>query len=181
MGSKLRTRRCSNPLPEHKGNDCIGESLQSSQCSRENCTAFKSAFSVKGPHTFNQIDGIDGIGYLNFTSTIYQYGNDFTISNGTYRCSIPGVYHFSSTLVKRKASQIHMVYCRLFKNYKPLIEIRVNPSDEDIHEGNAAVSQSVIIDLDIGDTVYIGKCIGQPNDYLEEWSSFTGFLLFHNN
>jgi hypothetical protein len=28
-----------NPMPENKGKDCIGESLQSSQCSRGNCSS----------------------------------------------------------------------------------------------------------------------------------------------
>jgi hypothetical protein len=37
-GRQLRTRRCTNPIPENGGKDCIGESLQSSQCSEVNCS-----------------------------------------------------------------------------------------------------------------------------------------------
>jgi hypothetical protein len=37
IGSQLRTRRCTNPAPEHNGKDCIGDSLQTSQCSRGKC------------------------------------------------------------------------------------------------------------------------------------------------
>ncbi|XP_060586718.1 coadhesin-like isoform X2 [Ruditapes philippinarum] len=36
IGRQLRTRRCTNPMPEHKGKDCLGESIQSRQCSNEN-------------------------------------------------------------------------------------------------------------------------------------------------
>jgi hypothetical protein len=36
-GTHIRTRTCTNPLPANKGNDCIGESVDSSECLKDNC------------------------------------------------------------------------------------------------------------------------------------------------
>ncbi|XP_060590202.1 complement C1q-like protein 2 [Ruditapes philippinarum] len=165
-------------MPENKGKDCIGESLQINRCSKESCTAFKSAFSVQRPKTYSNINGISK---LTFSITIYQYGNDFSISTGTYTCSKSGVYHFSVTLVKKRASsRVDSVYCRLYKNRQSLIYIAVDPTDDSTDKGNAAISQSIVINLNVGDTVYLTKC-SDPSTYMEYWSSFTGFLLYPNN
>ncbi|XP_060586721.1 coadhesin-like [Ruditapes philippinarum] len=177
-GRQLRTRRCTNPMPEHKGKDCLGESLQSRQCSKGICPTFKSAFSVKSPNTYSNINEINK---LTFSNTIYQYGNDFSISTGTYTCSKSGVYHFSVTLVKKRASsRVDMVHCFLYKNRQSLIYIGVDPTDDDTDKGHAAVSQSIAISLDVGDTVFLTKC-SDPSTHMEDWSSFTGFLLYDNN
>ncbi|XP_060591795.1 uncharacterized protein LOC132746607 [Ruditapes philippinarum] len=153
-GRRLRTRRCTDPTPENEGRDCIGESLQSSQCSEENCPAFMSAFSVTTPHSYSTINGIRK---LNFSRTIYQYGNDFNISTGTYTCSKSGVYHFSVTLVKKRVdernNQNELVRCKLYKNRQSLIYIKVDPTDDDTDKGNAAITQSIVINLDVGNTV----------------------------
>jgi hypothetical protein len=138
-----------------------------------------SAFSVTQPDSYSKINGINK---LNFSSTIYKFGNDFNISTGTYTCSTPGVYHFSATLVKKRdTSRVDRVYCYLNKNFQNLIYISVNPTDDDTDKGHAAVSQSIVINLDAGDTVYLTGCNGQPSTYMDRWSSFTGFLLYHNN
>ncbi|XP_060585916.1 A disintegrin and metalloproteinase with thrombospondin motifs adt-1-like isoform X4 [Ruditapes philippinarum] len=177
-GRQLRTRRCTNPMPENKGKDCFGEGLQTSQCSKGNCPTLKSAFSVKSPNTISNINGIEK---LTFSSTIYQYGNDFNISTGTYTCNKSGVYHFSVTLVKkRESSRVDFVQCLLYKNRQSLINIVVDPTDDDTDKGHAAISQSIVINLDVGDTVYLTGCTN-PSTTMESWSSFTGFLLYDNN
>ncbi|XP_060562948.1 complement C1q-like protein 4 [Ruditapes philippinarum] len=165
-------------MPDNKGKDCIGESLQSRQCSIGNCQTFKSAFSVKSPDSYSNINGI---AKLTFSSTIYQYGNDFSISTGTYTCSKSGVYHFSVTLVKKSSSSgVDRVNCYLFKNGQPVIYIKVDPTDDDTDKGNAAISQSIVINLDVGDTVFLTYCTN-PSTSMDYWSSFTGFLLYDKN
>ncbi|XP_060585935.1 semaphorin-5B-like isoform X1 [Ruditapes philippinarum] len=177
-GRRLRTRRCTNPMPENYGRDCFGESLQSSQCSEEKCQAIMSAFSVTKPDSFKTIDGNIK---LNFSSTIYQYGNDFDISTGIYTCHIPGVYHFSVTLIKKRASsRVDLVSCTLYKNRQSLIVIKVDPTDDDTDKGNAAISQSIVINLDVRDIVYLSRCSNASTN-MEAWSSFTGVLLYDNN
>jgi hypothetical protein len=59
--------------------------------------------------------------------------------------------------------------------------IKVDPTDDARDNVHSSISQSFVIDLTIGDTVYLGSYIGQPINYMEDWSSFTGFLLYHNN
>ena len=134
-----------------------------------------TTFSVTGPHIYGYIDRIPR---LNFTRTIYQYGSDFNISTGIFTCSIPGVYHFSATLVKKRATtRVDQVFCNIMKNAQSLISVKIDPTDDDTDKGNAAVSQSIVIDLDIGDKVYLGFC-NDPKKNMDNWSSFTGFLLY---
>jgi hypothetical protein len=141
-------------------------------------TAFKSAFSVKSPKT-NIIS--NGFYKLTFSKTIYQYGNDFNISTGTYTCSKSGVYHFSVTLVKKSSSsRLDRVICYPFKNRQSLIYIKLDPTDDDTDKGHAAISQSIVINLNVGDTVFLAGC-SVPSTHMEYWSSFTGFLLYDNN
>jgi hypothetical protein len=141
-------------------------------------SVFKTAFSATNPNT-NSI--INGIKRLTFSRTIYQYGNDFNISTGTYTRNKHGVYHFSVTLVNiRSSSRVDRAYCNLYKNRQSLIYISVDPTDDDTDKGNAAISQSIVIKLDVGDTVYLASCTN-PSTSMEYWSSFTGFLLYDNS
>ena len=104
------------------------------------------------------------------------------MSTGTFTCSIAGTYHFSATLVKKRSStRVDQVYCSLYKDSSRLIYIKVDPTDDDSDKGSAAVSQSIVIHLNKGDTVYLSDCIGEPSTYMESWSSFTGFLLYPDN
>ncbi|XP_045177892.2 complement C1q tumor necrosis factor-related protein 4-like [Mercenaria mercenaria] len=133
-----------------------------------------SAFSVYNPYNRTS----DGVSRLTFSSIIYQHGNDFDLSSGTYKCSIPGTYYFAATLVKkRSSSRVDLVDCDLYKNRNKLIIIKVDPTDNDTDKGSAAISQSVVINLDKGDNVYLGSC-SDPSTRMEYWSSFTGFLLY---
>ncbi|XP_060562946.1 coadhesin-like [Ruditapes philippinarum] len=177
-GTRQRSRTCTNPVPANGGLKCTGAIRETDECSKDACPAFKSAFSVKSPDTNTYIIINDR---LTFSSTIYQYGNDFNISTGTYTCHKAGVYHFSVTLVKKRAPlRVDRVYCYLFKNRQDLIYIYVDPTDDDTDKGHAAVSQSIVIDLDVGDTVYLTGC-SDPSTTMSSWSSFTGFLLYDNN
>jgi hypothetical protein len=138
-----------------------------------------TAFSVTKPDSYSTINGIEK---LNFSSAIYKIGNDFNISTGTYTCSTPGVYHFSATLVKKRdTSRVDLVYCKLYKNTQSLIHIGVDPTDDDTDKGHAAITQYIVIKLDAGDTVYLDACNNPPSTYMEHLTSFSGFLLNHNN
>jgi hypothetical protein len=91
------------------------------------------------------------------------------------------VYHFSVTLVKERSTpRVDWVTCHLYKNRRDLIYIRVDPTDVDTEDGHAAISQSIVTYLDVGDTVYLTRC-SDPSTTMAYWSSFTGFLLYDNN
>ncbi|XP_060562945.1 uncharacterized protein LOC132722454 [Ruditapes philippinarum] len=178
-GMILRTRRCTNPMLENNGKDCFGQSLQSSRCYKPSCSAGMSAFSVKEPKSYTKIDRVDR---LTFSRYIYQIGNDFSPSTGTFTCSIPGVYYFSATLVKKRESfRVDRVYCRLYNGGEHLATISLDPTDDDTDKGNAAITQSVVTHLKVGNKVYLTDCISQPSRNMEDWTTFTGFLIFHTD
>jgi hypothetical protein len=138
-----------------------------------------SAFSVTKPSSYNTINGIRK---LTFSSTIYQFGYHFSTSTGTYTCRLPGVYYFSVTLVKKRASsRVDMVYCKIYKNTQSLMYMKVDPTDDSTDNGHAAISQSIVINLNVGDTVFLSDCSNPPSTFMEHWTSFTGFLLYHTN
>ncbi|XP_053385659.1 uncharacterized protein LOC123538853 [Mercenaria mercenaria] len=178
-GIYSRSRTCTNPKPSDGGEYCIGNSLQTLSCSTKRCPPLVSAFSVSNPYNYSSFHGTKK---LTFSHTIYQHGGDFDKSTGTFICSIPGTYHFSVTLVKKRATtRVDYVFCLLYKSASDLINISVDPTDDDTDKGSAAISQSVVIHLYKGNTVYLGACNGQPSTYMEYWSSFTGFLLYPDN
>ncbi|XP_045179574.2 complement C1q tumor necrosis factor-related protein 2-like [Mercenaria mercenaria] len=141
-----------------------------------NSRAIASAFSVDKPLNHSSFNGTSKV---IFAHMIYQHGIDFNSSTGTFTCSIPGTYHFSVTLVKKRASS-GVFYCGLYKNVSYIITIG-DPTDDDTNLRGAATSQSTLIHLDKGDTVYLGSCNEQPSSYMEPFSSFTGFLLYSDN
>ena len=135
-----------------------------------------TAFSVNTPYSYNNLNGTS---MLTFAKTIYQYGQDFNMSTGTFTCSIPGIYHFSVTMVKKGPNKrSNTIRCKVHKSrYKDNYISVMRIADT----GCASASQTFVIDLDIGDTVYIGSCYDKETSlHLEWWSSFTGFLLYHN-
>ncbi|XP_060551315.1 coadhesin-like [Ruditapes philippinarum] len=173
-GIRSKSRSCTNPKPSVLGQYCNGIPLQTEQCGNKICPDHISAFSVGNPYNYTD--------KLTFSRIIYQHGNDFDQSTGTFTCSIPGIYHFSVTLVKkRENSRVDRVFCELSKNGRSLTHIEVDPTDDDTDKGSAAVSESMVIHLDRGDKVYLSSCNGQPSTYMAYWSSFTGFLLHPDN
>jgi hypothetical protein len=137
-----------------------------------------SAFSVENPFNYSKINGT---AKLTFSNTIYQQGHDFDKSTGTFTCSIPGTYHFSVTLVKkRSSSRVDQVFCQLFKGTSALINIQVDPTDDDSDKGSTSISESIVLHLDKGDHVYLSLC-SNPTTSMEYWSSFNGFLLYPAN
>jgi hypothetical protein len=78
------------------------------------------------------------------------------------------VYNFSATLVKKRdTSSVDLVYCKLYKNTKSLFHIGVDPTDDDTDKGRAAITQSIVIKLDVGDTVYLSALKNPPSTYME--------------
>ena len=132
-------------------------------------------FSVD--HPFNLTAG--QLEQLTFENTITNTG-DFNPSTGVFTCRIPGNYYFSVSLTKlgdsKRMHKVDHVQCYLNKNnYIRLLRIRVDPTDDDTDYGNAAVSNSAIVELNRGETVALQGC-HDPNTHMETWSSFTGFL-----
>ncbi|XP_053392266.1 A disintegrin and metalloproteinase with thrombospondin motifs 5-like [Mercenaria mercenaria] len=176
IGIQKRFRNCSNPYPLRYGEHCFGNTIDMRICIRKTCDAIVSAFSVDKPNTYSKFNGIDK---LTFSHFIYQQGGDFSLATGTFECSKPGVYHFIVTLVKKRSStRVDQVSCNMYKDRSQVIHIQVDPTDDDTDKGSAAITESAIIHLNKGDTVYLSGCNGPPSTYMESWTSFTGFLLY---
>ncbi|XP_045179716.2 coadhesin-like isoform X2 [Mercenaria mercenaria] len=175
-GMQSRSRTCTKPRPSVFGHNCIGNPRETQICNSKRCPPIVSAFSVDKPHTYSKFNGIDK---LTFSHFIYQQGGDFSLATGTFKCSKPGVYHFIVTLVKKRSStRVDQVSCNMYKDRSLVIIIRVDPTDDDTDKGSAAITESVIIHLNKGDTVFLSDCKHPPSTYMEYWTSFTGFLLY---
>lgn len=169
-----RSRSCTNPKPSLLGQYCLGNQRQTEQCGNKICKDQLSAFSVDHPYKYNIT--------LTFSHTIYHQGQDFNKTTGTFICSIPGTYHFSVTLVKRRNdTRVDRVYCDLKINGASKIHIEIDPTDDDTDKGGAAVSESIVLHLEMDDKVYLGACNGPPSNFMDYWTTFTGFLLYPDN
>ena len=139
-----------------------------------------SAFSVSEPMSFTPYQSDYKL--QNYGKVHFNEGNDFSSETGIFRCSKPGVYYFTASLVKKRAlekkfEKVDFVHCKIFKNTNEVLDILVDPTDDDTDIGSAAVSNSVILRLASSDKVYLGDC-DDPLVSLESWSSFSGFLLY---
>ena len=129
------------------------------------------AFTVEKPAAI-----IDG--KLTFTNTILNQGDDFDPLNGEFLCTRPGTYFFSVSLAKKRDFiRIDKVYCNLYKNNDTVIYAGVDPADDDTDKGNAQAHNAAVIHLKYGDSVSLQGCSSPPTFFMEDWSSFTGFLL----
>ena len=130
-------------------------------------------FTVKQPNGYPN-------SRLTFATTITNSG-DFSASTGTFTCSQPGNYFFSVTLDKQRVDSIDQVYCTLEKNGASLANIWADPSDGDHggDYGSATASNTAIVHLNRGDTVYLSGCSAVNSMHV--YSSFTGFLVKPDN
>lgn len=101
-------------------------------------------------------------------------GDDFCPETGIFTCSKAGVYYFITTLVKKKG--VDFLNCSIVKNDSQVQYLYLDRND-DADAGNAAISNSVVLSLSVGDRVFLGRCTDLTGR-LEPWSSFSGFLLY---
>ena len=103
------------------------------------------------------------------------YGNGFSSATGIFTCNQPGLYYFSSSLVKTRSysTRIDQIICYMYKNSNRVTYTRTDPTDDDTDFGSYETSMFHITHLSFGDQVYI-KC---TSGSLEVWSTFSGFLI----
>ncbi|XP_060600751.1 cerebellin-1-like [Ruditapes philippinarum] len=173
-------------------------------CSRENCQEptettcindktsgnsrpIVNAFSVSDPRSVSPAESLNKL--QNYSKVHFNEGTDFNADTGIFSCSKPGVYYFSASLIKKRAyensEKVDLLHCIIYKNTGTMLELRVDPTDGpkvDVDNisadiGSTAVTNSMVIRLGKGDTVYLGDS-DNPLTSLESWSSFSGFLLY---
>ncbi|XP_070543124.1 complement C1q subcomponent subunit B-like [Ptychodera flava] len=116
------------------------------------------------------------------TTVIYNkvyanVGNGYSLSTGKFTCSISGVYFFMMSCMRHATP--HNMYICLMKNNEKLPCVFVSNSGQRQY---GAASNSVIIDLQEGDEVWVrlssGRALYSDND---EYATLTGYLLYENS
>lgn len=118
---------------------------------------------------------------VTFTNVFLNEGGDFNSVTGVFTCRIPGLYFFTASLTKRRDSvRVDWMYCTFMLNGHGKLEIRIDPTDDDTDKGSYSASASLILNLAVGDYLYLGSCT--PASYFDtNRSVFAGFLIRPDN
>ena len=104
-----------------------------------------------------------------------NYGSGYSSSTGKFTCSHPGLYYFSTSLIKLRdtTTPVDRIGCDIYKNTSSLVYTFINPTDDDTDKGSYETSAFIVVHLSRGDQVYVNCGYGK----LSSLSSFSGFLV----
>lgn len=167
VGVQRRHRNCSNPVPDHFGDHCFGDTMDDRICSLEPCAvsptvAFRTKYlgntSLSANETFV------------FNTTSLNVGNGYNNQTGKFTAPFQGSYLFSFQLC---IASNNRAYYAVMKN------------DEDIERGlyssstETCQSQSITVNLNVSDTLWL-SCSRQSCHFIEDtyyWNTFSGHLI----
>jgi hypothetical protein len=134
-----------------------------------------SVFSVSAPVSISSRETRQK---LQQYQNVHINGGDFSEDTGVFTCGTTGLYFFTATLVKKRdlKDTLELAKCDKYKNDLQQLNLKMNPFGDEWELGTAAISNSIVVKLDIGDIVYLGNC--NPTKRFSKWISFTGFLLY---
>ena len=133
-------------------------------CLRFVFTDHKSAFTTTG---YTHEDG--SYGNIVLGGVVSNIGGHYSPVTGQFTCQYPGVYVFSLNLYKD--SDEVSTHCDIRHNGVGQVFVYASYTDG-FHEG----SSSVVLHLNVADTVDIGDC--SPLVTIDSWTNFYGFLLY---
>ena len=136
-------------------------------------TEYWSAFTVYSPQNGPEASTI------RFEYDINNLGSHYDTSTGKFTCVYPGIYMFHLHVVTNNGAQWAACYIRY--NGKDMVYAEADPADGDTHiYGNYGTSNSVILNLAVGDVVDLGGCTDYSSmDAMWKGTTFSGFLLYH--
>lgn len=128
-----------------------------------------SAFSVS---RYGTEEAVDETEIITWDHEFTNFGGDFSSDTGIFNCSIPGYYFFTFNIYKSSTANYPLV--RLMLNG----DVQVSVLDADFWDSEDSSSNSVILELTSGDSVWLELYEGRVlHSSYYRYTTFSGTLL----